>query len=375
VDALRAEGVGVWWDQDMAPNAPWEQTIENQLSEAEVVLVAWSPSAVSSENVKAEARWARRNNRLLQVFIAPCEPPLFFGERQGVDLKDWAGVASDPQFRALVDAIREALPSEPTTGLPFGTLLNERYEVRHRILGGTVYALYEGDTIATHEAVAIKIFQPRIVDVRAPSEAFLRDMKALTELKHDAINSYRVVAWEPKRRVVYAVCEFLEGISLDVLIGQVTVPEPKLRALGLRLAQGLKQAHGLGVVHRAVSPANIVAPGGRLDACKIVDFSLLGLALGDRSYAAPEQRGEFGGEVGPWTDVFGLGLVLVALARGRHPGDGAADSRGAASGRPLLPRSFRPLAPLLSRMVAEDPKVRFRSMDEVVAALDEAPAI
>ena len=115
VEGLRAEGIGVWWDQDIAPNAAWEATIEQQLDVAKLVIVAWSPSAVASDNVKAEARWARGQGRLLQVFVEPCEPPLFFGERQGVDLKSWAGVASEPAFRSLLASVRAGLESTPVS--------------------------------------------------------------------------------------------------------------------------------------------------------------------------------------------------------------------------------------------------------------------
>ena len=111
VEALRAEGVGVWWDQDIPPNAAWEATIEAALTGAKLVIVAWSPAAVASENVKAEARWARGQGRLLQVFVEPCDPPLFFGERQGVDLRGWSGAASAPAFRAVLEAIRLGLPA------------------------------------------------------------------------------------------------------------------------------------------------------------------------------------------------------------------------------------------------------------------------
>jgi TolB-like protein/tetratricopeptide (TPR) repeat protein len=109
VAALRAEGVGVWWDQDIPPNAAWEATIEAALAAARVVVVAWSPAAVASENVKAEARQARQQGRLLQVFVEACEPPLFFGERQGVDLKHWSGAATDPAFRRVLEAVRRGL--------------------------------------------------------------------------------------------------------------------------------------------------------------------------------------------------------------------------------------------------------------------------
>jgi len=109
VEALRAEGVSVWWDQDIAPNAAWEATIEAALAAARLVIVAWSPAAVASENVKAEARWARDHGRLLQVFVEACAPPLFFGERQGVDLKHWSGTAADPAFLSVLGGVRKGL--------------------------------------------------------------------------------------------------------------------------------------------------------------------------------------------------------------------------------------------------------------------------
>ncbi|HEX4095717.1 MAG TPA: toll/interleukin-1 receptor domain-containing protein, partial [Caulobacteraceae bacterium] len=99
VAALRAEGIEVWWDRDIRAGAPWEASIETALAEATVVLVCWSKAAVASDNVRSEARWAREKGRLIQLFVEPCNPPLFFGERQGIDLSGWSGDASDDRFR------------------------------------------------------------------------------------------------------------------------------------------------------------------------------------------------------------------------------------------------------------------------------------
>jgi adenylate cyclase len=116
--------VNVWWDQDIPPEAPWEATIERQLGLASLVIVAWSPAAVASENVRAEARRARQQGRLLQVFVESCEPPLFFGERQGVDLCAWNGDLAAPGWRKVVASIAEltggpvASPSAPSAPTP-----------------------------------------------------------------------------------------------------------------------------------------------------------------------------------------------------------------------------------------------------------------
>jgi tetratricopeptide (TPR) repeat protein len=110
-ERLRAANLDVWWDRDIPAAAPWEASIEKALGEARVVLVCWSRAAVASENVKSEARWARERGRLIQIFVEPCDPPLFFGERQGVDLTGWSGDRADPRFKQVVTAIRERLQS------------------------------------------------------------------------------------------------------------------------------------------------------------------------------------------------------------------------------------------------------------------------
>lgn len=106
VQGLRGAGLDVWWDQDIAPDAPWEATIERELEAAKVVIVAWSEAAAASENVKAEARRARGKGKLIQVFVEPSDPPLFFGERQGVDLTGWNGSANDGRFKTVLAAAR-----------------------------------------------------------------------------------------------------------------------------------------------------------------------------------------------------------------------------------------------------------------------------
>ncbi len=109
VKALRGQALSVWWDRDIPTGAPWEDTIEREHAAARSIVVCWSKAAVASENVKAEARAARADHRLVQTFIEPCNPPMFFGERQGVDLSGWSGKADDPRFQAVLAAVRAAL--------------------------------------------------------------------------------------------------------------------------------------------------------------------------------------------------------------------------------------------------------------------------
>ena len=114
--ALERAGLAVWWDRDIPASAAWEATIEHNLAAARTVIVCWSPAAVASENVRSEARVAREDGRLIQIFLKRCEPPLFFGERQGVDLTNWRGNADDPRIAKLVETVRKVAAGERIEG-------------------------------------------------------------------------------------------------------------------------------------------------------------------------------------------------------------------------------------------------------------------
>jgi TolB-like protein len=109
VGILRKLGFEPWWDDDIPPGASWEETIERALADAQAVIVCWSPTSVASENVRSEARVARSRGRLVQVFIEACEPPLFFGERQGIDLASWSASIRAPETARLKEALDAAL--------------------------------------------------------------------------------------------------------------------------------------------------------------------------------------------------------------------------------------------------------------------------
>lgn len=136
VAALRSHGLDTWWDREISPGAPWEATIESQLAAAKAVIVCWSKAAVASDNVKSEARLARNQGHLIQAFLEPCEPPLFFGERQGVDLANWRGKVDDPRVAALADAARAAADGR-TAELP-PTAAAASWTSRRAVLAGVL---------------------------------------------------------------------------------------------------------------------------------------------------------------------------------------------------------------------------------------------
>jgi hypothetical protein len=172
--------------------------------------------------------------------------------------------------------------------------------------------------------------------------------------------------------------EFVEGTSLSDFLRKGPIAVDQLRVLQKRLAAGLQAAHELGIIHRDVSPDNIILPGENLARAKIIDFGIArstqgeGTVIGSGfagkfSYVSPEQLGLFGGDVGPASDIYSLGLVLAEAALGKaidmgHSHVDVIDKRRRV---PDLSGVDAKVRPLLTAMLQPNPKDRPASMAEV----------
>lgn len=116
VKGLRASGLAVWWDEEIAGGNAWRSEITLRLQEAGCVVVVWSRLSVGDEGsfVRDEAQLAqKRRIALVPVRIDNVELPLGFGEVETVDLVGWQGDDSDRQFQRLIDAVRAKLLLPP----------------------------------------------------------------------------------------------------------------------------------------------------------------------------------------------------------------------------------------------------------------------
>ena len=283
--------------------------------------------------------------------------------------------------------------SAPVTGqaghVQVGSVLNNIYEVKRLIGRGGMGEVFEGVNVNDdHDRVAIKVMLPSLAADPNVQAMFRKEARTLTRLSHPAVVQYRVLAQEPTLGVFYIVTEFIDGEPLSDVMGRGKPSSQDLRGLIRRMAEGLRAAHALGAVHRDMSPDNVLLPGGKLEQAKIIDFGIAkdldpskativgdGFA-GKLGFVAPEQFGDFGREIGPWTDVYSVGLVILSVATGRNVDMGATlveaiDKRRAGPDLSPIPDDLKPL---LAAMVTADPAHRLRSMDEVLAMLDGAPA-
>jgi serine/threonine-protein kinase len=380
---------------------------EGQLSDPEPPPVAPEPDSpaaeIASDSAPAEpeapaeaAAEPAPAEEARTVFIPPSEavPPAPKPEPEPAPAEPAAAAPAPPAEPAVPPAPPAAgtasgtagptiVPVEGARNIKVGDVLNHIFEVKRFLARGGMGEVFEGCNVNTDERVAIKVMLPAMAANEKVVAMFRKEARTLTKLQHEALVSYRVLAQEPQLGVLYIVTEFIEGVELGERLGQVEHSPEELAGLLKRLASGLGYAHRLGAIHRDMSPDNVLLPGGDVHQAKIIDFGIAkdldassativgdGFA-GKLNYVAPEQLGDFGREVGPWTDVYSLALVILAVAQGKNVNMSgslvdAIDKRRKGPDLTPVPAKLRPL---LEAMLRPDPKDRLRSMDEVLAKL------
>ena len=224
-----------------------------------------------------------------------------------------------------------AAPIE-TTGIEPGSILFGEYEIVEVLGAGGMGEVYRARHRRLGEFRAIKMMHADLATRQGANEFFLREAKALLAVRHPAVVHCHDLLSDERGRV-YLVMEMIEGISLSDRLVEGPLPADQVVLLGARLAAGLQAAHACGVVHRDLSPDNVVLPGGRVEQAKLIDFGIAKILeegqgtiidgfKGKLGFASPEQLGFFGGRIDGRSDFYSLGLVLIAAVLGRPMGMG-----------------------------------------------------
>jgi serine/threonine protein kinase len=275
----------------------------------------------------------------------------------------------------------------PRANARIGTKLNGIYEIESLIAVGGMGEVYKGRAIQTGDAVAIKMIRPDMARDEAVLALFRREAAALHNLYNEAIVRYYVFAIDPVSETPYLAMEFVDGQPLSERIQQGPLSVEEVDTLRQRIGPGLHAAHRLGIIHRDISPDNIILPGGDPSRAKIIDFgiarsSILGEGTvigsgfaGKYNYVSPEQLGLHGGEVSGRSDMYSFALVLAQALTGRaiDMGGSQVDILDKRRRLPDLSGVDARLRPLLARMLAPDPNNRPADMAEVAAWQAPAP--
>ncbi len=159
-------------------------------------------------------------------------------------------------------------------------------------------------------------------------ERVLDEARALAHFKHPYINE--VYGFLEDNGTAYIVLEYIEGKTLwQLLKREGRLDEDPLRRLLEELLSGLEEVHQAGFVHRDIKPLNIMLRENG-DAV-LLDFGAARQAAGRRSksittlrtrgYAPIEQYSSKGGDIGPWTDLYSLGMVAYRCVSGIGDGN------------------------------------------------------
>lgn len=124
-EALRALGYGVWRDDELPAHRAYADVIEERLRDAKAVVVLWSPDAVASEWVRAEANRAREAKKIVQARLDDVALPLPFDQIQCADLAGWSGDSSHPGWRKVAESVAALIGAERSADAHASTVAKE----------------------------------------------------------------------------------------------------------------------------------------------------------------------------------------------------------------------------------------------------------
>ncbi len=266
-----------------------------------------------------------------------------------------------------------------------------------KILGeGTFATAWRAQQIGTERKAVVKIAHPHLVqgEHRKIVEArFASEFKAASEVQHPCLVT--VYTWgKVEQHLPAIVMEYLPGKTLaQVLHKRAPLPMSTCLKLAGRLASALVAVHEAGIVHRDVSPNNIIlwrTKQGQVS-CKLLDFGVAHLEqaqrythgpVGTPLYIAPEQ---LYGQCTPASDVYSLGAVMWWMLTGKELHDTLRNTQGANAHNPppdicqYAPGLPKEMGNLMRAMLWPNPNRRLSAQDSLghinrlLANFSEAP--
>jgi eukaryotic-like serine/threonine-protein kinase len=223
-----------------------------------------------------------------------------------------------------------------------------RYKILRLIGRGGMGEVYLATDTALGRRVAIKMLPgPLQTDAKMRSR-FLNEARAVAALNHPniiaiydmAVTDANDEGFEPSS--LYLVLEYVEGEALDQIMEKRRFAVSEVLDLAIQLLEGLKVAHQQRILHRDITPANLMlTPDRRI---KILDFGLSklllegardssaspretgdGMIVGTLDYLSPEQA--LGHPLDERSDLFSFGIVLYQMITGIHPFAGASTTQ------------------------------------------------
>lgn len=264
------------------------------------------------------------------------------------------------------------------------------YTIRRMIARGGMGIVYEGVQESLGRRVAVKVLYPHLGEDETFRERFQREARAIAHLRHP--NIVGVIDFGTDQGFHFMVMDLIDGVSLrDELSNRHQQGRPlssaeSLQILG-KVAAALSYAHGRGLVHRDVKPANVLLDEsgdvfltdfGLVKLADSQNVTVAGMIVGTPEYMAPEQSAGIV-DVTPAADQYSLAILAYQLLVGRVPFT-APTPVGVIhkhiSEPPPPPRTIVPTFPpdverVLMRGLSKDPADRYPSVDAFFQELQQ----
>jgi eukaryotic-like serine/threonine-protein kinase len=264
----------------------------------------------------------------------------------------------------------------------------DRYEVEREIgKGGNARIFLAKDP--NGQRVALKILHPELL-VSVAADRFLREIRLASKLDHPHIA--RLLDSGERDWLIYYVMSYIEGATLrEYLDSSTQLSIPETRRIAADLLDALAHAHGLGIIHRDVKPANVVVSA---EGAILLDFGIAravaasgtdqltrsGIAVGTSTYMSPEQI-TAATSIDHRCDVYSMGCLLFECLAGQPPFQHRNEAvvlqlhltQAAPDVRTLRSDTPVELAQAIARALAKNPSDRWPSATAMRDALAAVP--
>ena len=198
------------------------------------------------------------------------------------------------------------------------------YRILEKLGEGGMGVVYKAQDIKLKRTVALKFLTSQALGSEEEKTRFVNEAQAAAALDHPHICTVHEI--DEANDQTFIAMAYIDGQSLKEKIESGPLKLDQALEIAIQVAEGLKEAHDQGIVHRDIKSGNImVTSKGQ---AKIMDFGLAklpgpmqitktGTTMGTVAYMSPEQAS--GGNIDLRTDIWSLGVVLYEMVAGQLP--------------------------------------------------------
>lgn len=218
------------------------------------------------------------------------------------------------------------------------SLIDDKYEVLHRIKEGGMGAIYKVRHRLLDEIRVVKVMRPQASASEDLRRRFVREARMAIRVRHTNIGQLYDFSIDDEGTAVI-VMEFIDGVTVGEILASGPPPTPGFTVdIAIQVLQALSCLHHNGIVHRDVASDNVMITrsfDGR-PLVKVIDLGIAkdpagdatatvsGMFIGKARYAAPEQfRGEGGHGPSPASDLYSFAVLLYEMLTGQLPVPGS----------------------------------------------------